>query len=306
LATQRKHQSKPRKERNLGRLYLLISAIVILAVIAFASIVFFKVNQIQVVGNVHYTEEEVIEAAGVRTGDNLVLTRNSTVVARLLNELPYVNSVSIQKTLPDTLTITVVESNAQAAIYDGNGSWWLMDTSGKLLEQLKTNSQEEPTEGEAESSSAGATPEEGAEASSSGVTPEEESVPMPDPPEGYPIVTGLTLRSPFKGSVIALEEDATVSEKLMLDSLLGLLPALQNHELLGQVDSIDLSGESEIVLEYAGRLTIKLLQDMDYDYQVKEIQGVLNYVDTSWSAEDTGVLDMTFANGNPRLKKSER
>ncbi|MCD8143136.1 MAG: FtsQ-type POTRA domain-containing protein [Clostridiales bacterium] len=311
MATERtrKHQSKRKNGGNLNGLYLVISVVLILAVILGGSIVFFKINAIQVEGNVHYTEEEIVDASGVNLGDNLLLTRDTTVVARLLTQLPYVSSVTLSHKLPDTLVITVAESDAQAAIYDGSGSWWLMDSSGKLLELLGSGTdstsdeatasgdlEPEPEAEEADISEA--------EPASSGVEPEAETVEMPDPPEGYPYITGLTLYLPEAGSVIAVEEAGERSQSLMLESLLNLLPAFQNRGLLEGVVSIDLSGESEIIVNYQNRLTIKLLQDEDYDYKAKLILGVLeDYVDATWEEGDTGTLDMTFSNGNPRLTK---
>ncbi len=311
MATERtrKHQSKRKNGGNLNGLYLVISVVLILAVILGGSIVFFKINVIEVEGNVHYTEEEIVDASGVNLGDNLLLTRDTTVVARLLTQLPYVSSVTLSHKLPDTLMITVAESDAQAAIYDGSGSWWLMDSSGKLLELLDSGTdstsdeatasgdlEPEPEAAEADTSEA--------EPASSGVEPEAETVEMPDPPEGYPYITGLTLYLPEAGSVIAVEEDGERSQSLMLESLLNLLPAFPNRGLLEEVVSIDLSGESEIIVNYQNRLTIKLLQDEDYDYKAKLILGVLeDYVDATWEDGDTGTLDMTFSNGNPRLTK---
>ncbi|MCC8065328.1 MAG: FtsQ-type POTRA domain-containing protein [Clostridiales bacterium] len=311
MATERtrKHQSKRKNGGNLNGLYLVISVVLILAVILGGSIVFFKINAIEVEGNVHYTEEEIVDASGVNLGDNLLLTRDTTVVARLLTQLPYVSSVTLSHKLPDTLVITVAESDAQAAIYDGSGSWWLMDSNGKLLELLgsgtDSTSDEEAASGDLEPEpEAEEADTSEAEPSSSGVEPEAETVEMPDPPEGYPYITGLTLYLPEAGSVIAVEENGERSQSLMLESLLNLLPAFQNRGLLEDVVSIDLSGESEIIVNYQNRLTIKLLQDEDYDYKAKLILGVLeDYVDATWEDGDTGTLDMTFSNGNPRLTK---
>ncbi len=310
MATERtrKHQSKRKNGGSLNGLYLAVSVVLILAVILGGSIVFFKINTVEVEGNVHYTEEEIVDASGVNLGDNLLLTRDATVVARVLTQLPYVSSVALSHKLPDTLVITVAESDAQAAIYDGSGSWWLMDSSGKLLELLESGTDsatdEEAASGDPEPEDAAEEDTSEAEPSSSGVEPEAEVVEMPDPPEGYLYITGLTLYLPEAGSVIAVEEDGERSQSLMLESLLNLLPAFQNRELLEGVVSIDLSSESEIIVNYQNRLTIKLLQDEDYDYKAKLILGVLeDYVDANWEDGDTGTLDMTFSDGNPRLTK---
>lgn len=297
----------------MSGLYLLFSVVLVIVVIGAASIIFFRVNRVEVEGNEHYTSEEIIAASGVTTGDNLMLTSQAAVAARIRNELPYVSSVSVQKQLPDRVLIRVTESGAQVAIYDGVSGWWLMDVSGKLLERAPAQTGEDG-EGSADpAESAGTEPEtagdeaggEAGDSLSSGVEPELSYLPpATEPPAGYAAVIGLALEEPESGHKIAVPEEAERSRGLMLDSLLKLLPALQNHSLLGNVTSIDLTGESELLVTYQGRLTIKLLQDMDYDYQARLIEKALEYISESWQEEDSGTLDMTFSDGNPRLTKN--
>lgn len=301
----------------MSGLYLIFCIVLIVAVIGAASIIFFRVNRIVVEGNSHYTTEEIVAASGVSQGDNLMLTGQSTVAVRLKNALPYISSVSIRKSLPDTLVISVSESGAQAVIYDGQGSWWLMDVSGKLLEEVSAGAASGgdaagETDGAESGASSGAEPEQDGSGemdgtgSSSGVQPEiTYQAPVTAAPEGYPVILGLPLEAPGAGRTIAVSDTAERTRGLMLKSLLGLLPALQNHGLLKDVTTIDLSGDSELLVLYQNRLTIKLLQEMDYDYQARLIQKVLDdYVSESWTAEDAGTLDMTFSDGNPRLSKN--
>lgn len=295
MEIERKHQPRHRRTGGVSKLGLFLSALVILAVLIAACILFFRVNRVEVEGNSHYTAEEIISASGVVEGDNLILAGESGIAARLKSALPYVSSVTIRKSLPDTLVLTVRESTAQAAIYDGLDGWWLIDANGKLLEEVsgstETSAETEPVESAADAS--------GTQAESAYVEPTTAA------PEGYPVITGLVLEAPGAGRTIAVSESASRTRSLMLESLLELLPALQNHSLLQNVNSIDLSGESEILVLYENRLTIRLAQDMDYDYQARLIQTVLDeYVTTEWTETDTGTLDMTFADGNPRLSKN--
>ena len=62
-----------------------------------------------------------------------------------------------------------------------------------------------------------------------------------------------------------------------------------------------------MVMDYDGRLQVRLLSDADYDYQVKMLEAVLEkYVNVNWTKEDTGTLDMTYEDGHPHLTKDKK
>jgi cell division protein FtsQ len=132
---QRKHKKKQRRSRGrLAKIYQFLSAVLIVAAIVAGCIVFFKVQEISVSGNSRYTAEEIISATGIQIEDNLYLLNKFDIRAKVLQELPYIQDMTIRRRLPDTILITVEESAPVAAISD-SGQWWLMDGEGKLLEQ---------------------------------------------------------------------------------------------------------------------------------------------------------------------------
>ena len=93
----------------------------------------------------------------------------------------------------------------------------------------------------------------------------------------------------------------------MRDSLLRLLKAMKGRELLADVRSVDCTDSKLLVMDYRGQLTVKILADADFDYQVKMLEAVLEkYVDVNWSKDDKGTLDMTYADGHPHLTKSKK
>ena len=137
MAKQRKSRRRPsrRAGRFLG-LYIFLSIILITVVIVAGCVVFFKVNQFEVKGNNRYAAEEIVEASGIDTGDNLCLVKKTDAAGKVLSRLSYVRSVNIRRKLPDTIVITVVETDAVAAVKTED-SWWLMNAEGQLLEELK-------------------------------------------------------------------------------------------------------------------------------------------------------------------------
>ena len=133
MARQRRH---PRSKRRRGRfrgLYKLLSILLIAAAVVLACVVFFRVNSVEVTGNVRYTAAEVIAASGIEMGDNLVVLPRSRVSAAICANLPYVESVSVKKALPDGVVLVVTERVAAASVESAEGRW-LVSAQGKLLE----------------------------------------------------------------------------------------------------------------------------------------------------------------------------
>lgn len=137
MARERRHRARPRRRRGrFSGLYKLLSLLVVTIAVVVACVVFFRVNQITVTGNNRYTAEEIIEASGIEIGDNLIVLPKSRIAARIRVGLPYVKSISITQSPPETVVITVTEHEAAAAVSGGDGSWWYIATSGKLLERI--------------------------------------------------------------------------------------------------------------------------------------------------------------------------
>lgn len=105
--------------------------LVIVAVI-FVMSVFFRVSDIKVEGNYHYTDEEIIRAIDIEEGDNLFFFDRFAALSRVFAKLPYVDEVSVERSLPNKVIITVSESKALAYIILGDEDWTI-DHSCKVL-----------------------------------------------------------------------------------------------------------------------------------------------------------------------------
>lgn len=134
VARQRRH-SRPKRRRGRFRgLYKVLSVLLVAAAVVLACVVFFRVNSVEVSGNVRYTAEEIIEASGIGMGDNLVGLSRSRVSAAICTKLPYVENVTIKKVLPDGVALKVSERVAAASVDSMEGRW-LISAQGKLLEK---------------------------------------------------------------------------------------------------------------------------------------------------------------------------
>ena len=133
MARERKH---PRRTKRRGRfrfLYKLISLVVVAAAMVTACVIFFRVNEVRVEGNSHYTPQEIIEASEIEMGDNLVTLWTWQINRLVGSKLPYVQRVVVGHTFPDKVTLQVVERTVAATV-EGNGRQWLMASDGYLLE----------------------------------------------------------------------------------------------------------------------------------------------------------------------------
>ena len=105
--------------------------LVIVAVI-FVMSVFFRVSDIQVRGNSHYTDEEIIRAIDIEEGDNLFFFDRFAALSRVFAKLPYIDEVTVERSLPNRVIITVSESQALAYIVLGEEKWTI-DHNCKVL-----------------------------------------------------------------------------------------------------------------------------------------------------------------------------
>jgi len=118
--------------------------LLIVAVILVCAVIFFKVTDIQVTGSKLYTREQILGASGVALGDSLISIQRSEVAARLTVLLPYIDEVHVNRILPGTVTIQVTESDAAFAVGASDGTVWLINASGKLLEQADMGAADYP------------------------------------------------------------------------------------------------------------------------------------------------------------------
>lgn len=134
MARQRRHAPSRKRRGRFRLIYKFLSILIVSAAVILACVVFFRVNSIEVAGNVHYTAEEIIQASGIQLGENLVALPKSRVASNIRTQLPYVEGVSIQRVLPDGVLIKVTERAAAASVDSAEGRW-LISAQGKLLEQ---------------------------------------------------------------------------------------------------------------------------------------------------------------------------
>jgi cell division protein FtsQ len=106
----------------------------------------FDTKRIDVRGDHHVTRAEVIEAAGIRVGDNLVRLSLDGVVDGV-ERLPWVASAAVTRDLPSTLAIQIVERTA-IGWFGGPGGAVVVARDGTVLDLSPDPPEDLPALGE--------------------------------------------------------------------------------------------------------------------------------------------------------------
>lgn len=114
--------------------------LVIVAIIFLMSISF-KISKVEVSGNSIYSDEEIISASGIYSGDSLFFINRIAAGSRVVVKLPYVDSVAITRTLPNKVTIVVQESKA-IGYAEIDGEYWTISQSAKYLGKIEAKDAE--------------------------------------------------------------------------------------------------------------------------------------------------------------------
>lgn len=132
---QRKHHRRHKRFR-FGKLYAVVCTLLVLLAIIGGSVVFFRVDAVEVEGNARYSRDQIVAVTGIEQGDNMFLLDKYAIIDALEEELTYLDTVVIRRSLPSTIRITVTECAVAAAVRDeATGEWWLVSSGGKLLER---------------------------------------------------------------------------------------------------------------------------------------------------------------------------
>ena len=102
----REQKVRSRSNRKLI-VFLFLLFFTLLAVLFFRSPIS-KIDRIEVAGNALLSEEQIVQASGIRTGDHFFAVRSSSVASRI-KAMPVVRDAKVKKRFPGVLRIEVNE-----------------------------------------------------------------------------------------------------------------------------------------------------------------------------------------------------
>lgn len=133
------HRARPiRKRRNATPgfgLWLFLLFCCILAAYFFINSAFFSVKYIEVNNENTLLADEIIEVSGLTIGQNLFKVNTKEAVLKI-EAFPIIKNVKIQRKIPDTLVITVLEREPLALVVITDG-FIVVDQEGILLKRIK-------------------------------------------------------------------------------------------------------------------------------------------------------------------------
>ena len=299
MASPRNKRKRKRGKGRLGPLFKLLCAGAVAVALTMGATVFFQVETVAVTGNSRYSQEEIIQATGIQTGDNLFRMNKFQIAHQVLQGLPYVEEITIRRSLPSTIVITVKEWDAVARI-EAPGA------SAAAAVQAVSQTPAEPAQ--PDSSQAGDTSQPDAQTGdssgdSSAKDDQESAKPAtqawlisvggkllePAPADSTAIsVTGITPLAPRAGEMLVLSQE----EQPKLTALLALLQGLEDHDMLADTASIAL-GDTHVELRYLDRFTVKLPLTGDLDYKLQALKAAVPEAEKKLGEQTTGTFDLT-------------
>ena len=250
---------------NRTRLLMqLLTVVAVVLAMVMALSVFFKVETITISGAEKYSAWQVREASGIEEGDNLLTFSIPRASGQIIAKLSYVDKVRIGIKLPDTVNIYIEERDVAYAIKDTAGSWWLMSSDGKILEQANSALSRTHTQ-------------------VLGVTVEN-----PVENERATATEELPTETNESGELIPV----TVTGAQRLSGALQILKALEANEIVGDAASVDVTRLDDVILWYGTQYQVNLGDLSNMEYKI----ACMNDTILQLSDYQTGVLDVSFNN----------
>ncbi|MBO5324127.1 MAG: FtsQ-type POTRA domain-containing protein [Oscillospiraceae bacterium] len=249
--------------RNRLILRLVTVAAVVVALLLGVS-VFFKVENHSVSGCDKYSAEQIWEASGIRNGENLLTIGVPQAAAKIMEELPYIESVRIGIRLPNTVYIEVVESRVVYAVQASDNAWWLVNSAGKVVDRAPDGEQTNHTKllgVQIQNPEAG----QAAAAYETGSTGTDEN--------GNPL-------------------PVTVTQAQRLQTALDIVQYLEENGIIGLAASVDVTDMGNLEMWYGHQYRVKLGNDSQLLYKISCFKAFL--ADTKTDPYEEGELDISF------------
>lgn len=257
---------------NANRLLLQLAIVmaVVLAITLGLS-VFFKVDKVMVYGNEAYSAWTIQEASGIEQGEKLLSFGRIRASAKIKAALPYVDTVRIGINLPNTVNIYITEFDVVYAIQSQNGTWWLMTSDGKVVEQSDAGT------------ASGYTKVLGVELDNPAAN---------EQAKAYEEAAAQTSSTEAAGATEETQEaiPVTVTASDRLNAALSILAELERNDIVGDIASVDVTNLSEIEMWYGQRYQVEIGDIGRLDEKISNMKQAI----AQFSDYEMGVLDASF------------
>lgn len=129
-------RKKPVTSKQLKIRRILIYTGILLVVLVIGAIlsltVLFKTEKIEIEGNEYYYDDQITAFCNVQLQQNIFLGAMNSTPGLVSENLPYVESAAVYFTIPDTITIKLVNAVPSYVIKD-NGKYLVISGKGRIL-----------------------------------------------------------------------------------------------------------------------------------------------------------------------------
>lgn len=131
-------KKRPYRGGNYTLYFILAAIVVVVVMVVLSNTVLFKCGTIEVVGTTRYTSEEIIAAAGVKTGDNLLHIDAKKAEDGVMNAFAFVDKVAVKKQYPTKIVVEITEAQNWFALNQG-GKNVVISRGGRVLGEIPAN-----------------------------------------------------------------------------------------------------------------------------------------------------------------------
>lgn len=119
-----------RRRLIISLIFLLIMSLIVLAIMCLT--VLFPVLNVEAKGSDIYTSSEIVSASGINEETNLFTVSEEQIENTVKAKLPYVDTVTLKREIPDTIKLFVTDAKEYACV-GSEGLYFVISESGFVL-----------------------------------------------------------------------------------------------------------------------------------------------------------------------------
>ncbi|MGN0476357.1 MAG: cell division protein FtsQ/DivIB [Ruminococcus sp.] len=117
--------------------YAAIVGVVVVLGITLSLTVFFKTAQYEVSGKTRYDKQDIINACGIKEGENIFLADKQRASENIINSFPYIAQADVSFGFPDKIVIEVTEGKASYMVKYAKKDFCVVSKEGRILKNSK-------------------------------------------------------------------------------------------------------------------------------------------------------------------------
>lgn len=135
VQTPQGREGRPRRRRrNLSLYYLMLTAICVIIFLILSRTVFFRIEKYEVTGIDLYSEDQILNAGGLKVGRNMYGINLERTAKKIKDSLIYVEDVNLKRKLPNSFIVEVTEAKAYACCEYEGSRYAIITRAGRYLE----------------------------------------------------------------------------------------------------------------------------------------------------------------------------